>query len=373
MAIRSYNHQNKTFYEVYVSHRSIHSQSIRAQRRKKGIESKGKAERLEKELLIECLEEVKTKEGRGDKWGQVVEKYKMFKETFGNVQQDTLDDYCSMLKIWTAAFWEKPISELTKSDVRQAIEEAKRAGKSNSFLTKLLHTTGRIYKWAREEGLCPNGLPSIISGITISKIEERAPQILTWEQIQYLLEQAKIRENDWYPIWAMAVLTGMRNGELYALKWNCVDLDSGSILIDSSYNRRKQTFKSTKSGLFRRVPINDALKSLLIELKNKSTDEFVLPRMNKWNIGHQAKFLGLFCEEIGLPKIKFHTLRACFATHLLSKGVSLTKVMKCAGWSELKTVQKYNRLAGVSEKGATDCLNTLAPSVTGANILQIGG
>jgi integrase len=373
MAIKTYQQENKTFYEVYVSHRSSYSPSIRAQRRKKGVESKGKAERLEKELLIECLEEVKEKEGRGDKWGQIVEKYKAFKETFGNVQQDTLDDYYSMLKMWTSQFWDKPISEVTKSDVRNSIENAKNAGKSNSFLTKILHTTGRVYKWAREEGLCPNGLPSIISGIMISKIEERAPQILTWEQIQYLLEQAKIRENDWYPIWAMAVLTGMRNGELYALKWDCVDLDNDSILIDSSYNRRKQTFKSTKSGLFRRVPVNDALKSLLIELKSKTTDEFVLPRMNKWSIGHQAKFLGLFCEEIGLPKTKFHTLRACFATHLLSKGVSLTKVMKCAGWSELKTVQKYNRLAGVSEKGATDCLNTLAPSVTGENVLKIGG
>lgn len=72
----------------------------------------------------------------------------------------------------------------------------------------------------------------------------------------------------------------MRNGELYALKWDCVELDNDSILIDSSYNRRKQAFKTTKSGLFRNVPISDALKSLLIELKNKSNDEFVLSRIN---------------------------------------------------------------------------------------------
>ncbi len=372
MAVKSYQNENKTFYEVYVSHRSSNNPGLRAQRRKKGIETKGKAERLEKDLLLECIEEVKVLAGKGDRWCQIVEKYKIYKATFETVQQDTIDDYVAMLKIWTVNFWEKPISEISRVDVRFAIENAKKAGKSNSYLTKILHTTARVYQWAKDEGLCPNNLPSITAGITVSKVEERAPKILSWEQLQYFLQKAYELNNPWYEIWATAIHTGMRSGELFALKWANVDLEKRTILVDESFNKRKNIFKSTKSGQFRSVPINDFLFQIFGVLKNNSKSEFVLPRIPRWNIGHQAKCVQSFCSEIGLPLINFHTFRACFATHLLSQGVSLGQVMKCAGWAELKTVQKYNRLAGVNEKGATDCLNALAPTLNAGNVIKIG-
>jgi len=373
VAIKLYQFENKKLYEVYVSHRSTINPSFRAQRRKKNIETKGKAERLEKELIIQCIEEVKNLEGRGDKWCQVVDKYKVYKETFENVQQDTIDDYVSMLRIWTSNFWDKPIADISRSDVRHAIENAKKAGKSNSYLTKILHTTGRVYQWAKDEGLCPNNLPSISAGISIAKVEERAPKILSWDQLQFFLQKAYALNNPWYEIWATAIHTGMRSGELFALKWASVDLENRTILVDVSFNKRKNIFKSTKSGQFRSVPINDFLFQILGKLRNETKSEFVLPRIPRWEIGHQAKCVQSFCSEIGLPLINFHTFRACFATHLLSQGVSLGQVMKCAGWAELKTVQKYNRLAGVNEKGATDCLNALGPVLKGDNVLKIGG
>lgn len=373
MAIKQYKIETKTFYEIYVSHRSTNNPSIRAQRRKKGIETKGKAERLEKELLVECLDEVKEKEGRGDKWSQIVEKYKDYQLAFCKVQEDTIEDYVAMMRIWACNFWNKQISEITRADVRASIEGAKKAGKSNSHLRKLLHTIGRVHKWAKDEGLCSPHLGSISSGIVISKVEERAPKILSWEQLQYFISKAYELDNPWKDIWATAIHTGMRSGELFALKWGNVDLDKKTILVDESFNRRKNKFKSTKSGQFRTVPINETLFGIMVRLKNDSSSEFVLPRLPLWVIGHQAKCIQSFCSEIGLPLITFHTLRACFATHALSRGVPLGQVMKCAGWAELKTVQKYNRLAGVNEKGATDCLNGLSPVQGDVNLLKIGG
>lgn len=373
MAIKPYQDGTRTLYEVYVSVKSKYDRSLRAQRKKKGIESKGKAERLEKDFYAQCFEEIKTKESLGDRWGQIVEKYKKYQETFGSIQKDTIHDYFMMLKMWTENFWEKPISEVTRGDVRKSIEIAKDKGKSNSFQTKILHTTGRVYQWAKDEGLCPNHLAKITSGISISKIEDRAPKILSWEQLQFFLQKAHEQNHPWYEIWAAAVYTGMRNGELFALKWPSVDLEKRLILVDSSYNKRQNIFKSTKSGRFRSVPINDSLFEILVKLKNSSQSEFVFPRIPRWEIGHQAKVIQEFCSEIGLPQVTFHTLRACFATHLLSKGASLGQVMKCAGWAELKTVQRYNRLAGVNERGATDILNGLAPDVSEQNVVKMFG
>jgi integrase len=87
--------------------------------------------------------------------------------------------------------------------------------------------------------------------------------------------------------------------------------------------------------------------------------EYVLPRLTEWRQGRQARVLKQFCSSIGLLSIKFHTLRACFATQLISDGIEPIKVMKVSGWQDLKTMARYVRLAGIEELGITDNLRIL--------------
>jgi integrase len=159
----------------------------------------------------------------------------------------------------------------------------------------------------------------------------------------------------------VALLTGMRNGELFALKWSDVDLDKGLITVQRSYNKRTKEFKSTKAGYWRTVPISGELKQLLIDMRTCSSvgEGLVLNRMRSWDQGQQAKVLKEFCRMISITPIKFHTLRACTATHLISEGVEPVKVMKVCGWQDLKTMARYLRLSGVEEKGVTDGLRLL--------------
>ena len=85
-------------------------------------------------------------------------------------------------------------------------------------------------------------------------------------------------------------------------------------------------------------------------------DEHLFPQRWEWDKGEQAKFLRGFCQANKIPSIKFHTLRACFATQLISTGVPATVVMKICGWKDMKTMQRYIRLAGIDEAGATEVL-----------------
>ena len=73
----------------------------------------------------------------------------------------------------------------------------------------------------------------------------------------------------------------------------------------------------------------------------------------------QAQILRQFCEGCGITSVKFHTLRACFGTQLIKDGVAPAVVMKMAGWKDLKTMQRYIRLAGIEVKGATNGLKLL--------------
>ena len=93
-----------------------------------------------------------------------------------------------------------------------------------------------------------------------------------------------------------------------------------------------------------------------LKLKNSESNPFVLPRISKWDKGEQARELRMFLAGLELPSIRFHDLRATWATLLLSKGVTPIKVMIMGGWKDLKTMQIYVCKAGVEVKGATDCL-----------------
>jgi len=166
--------------------------------------------------------------------------------------------------------------------------------------------------------------------------------------------------HQWYPIWAMALMTGMRSGELYALEWSDVDFESKRITVSKSWNGRLKKIKSTKGNYWREVPINEELGELLKSVNNLNTNSnFVLPRNRDWDRGESAKVLRAFCFGIGVPSVKFHALRACFATQMLKQGIAPAVVMKIGGWKELKTMQIYLRLAGIEIDDATRDLSFL--------------
>lgn len=100
-------------------------------------------------------------------------------------------------------------------------------------------------------------------------------------------------------------------------------------------------------------------------------NQFVLPRFQDWKDGRQAQVLRNFCDGMELPSIKFHTLRACFATQLIKDAVAPAVVMKICGWKDLKTMQRYIRLAGVEVDGATESLKILPMEDTMDNVVKL--
>ena len=127
----------------------------------------------------------------------------------------------------------------------------------------------------------------------------------------------------------------------------------------------------TKTRSHRKVPICDQLLVFLKELKLKSTEDFVLPRLREWEKGMQARVLRDFCEGIGITTIKFHDLRATFITGLLARGESIARVMSIVGHTELKTTNGYYRKAGVDLHGGTDKLGFEIPAESQGKVLQL--
>jgi len=348
-------------FSVYVNLRSRPMPHLRFQKRINGIRTMTEAQRVEKNLLKELTMKVAHGEGHGFTWRMVVDKWATFVESPYYMDRkynpSTVKDYISMMHTWTKNWLDIPASEISRGDGREVLDQVLKSGRTKAFQKRLKNTINMIFNWGIETKIIRGVNNSPVFGVKITLREDKKPEILKLDEIRLLLREARERQHPWYSVWAVALLTGMRNGELFALKWTDVDSEKGQITVQRSYNKRTKEFKSTKAGYWRTVPISGELAFLLQSLK--SDDEFVLPRIEAWTQGQQAKLLKSFCREISIPEIKFHTLRACFATQLISDGVEPIKVMKVCGWQDLKTMARYLRLSGVEEKGVTDGLRLL--------------
>ncbi|MGI4994079.1 tyrosine-type recombinase/integrase [Halobacteriovorax sp. GFR7] len=363
MSIKEITVNNKKAYLIRVQIRSKVFSHLRVQ---KQITVKGKnvslnkAKQKERELQIICYEALKKKEGNDISFKDALNKWYEYKYREGTATTETINDYYSALIKWSFTIHNVPCNEINTSDIKAILRYQKNEGISRSFRRKYKSMVNNVFKWAIEEGYLHHTNKSPAIGIKLERVEEKKPEILTLKQTRELLNAAKTLEHPWYPVWAFAVLTGARNGELYALEKSDIDLENNRIIISKSFNNRRGETKSTKAGYYRSIPINCELKKLILELYNQFPESnYVLPRLPGWRKGRQAIILRRFLVGIGLPSVKFHTLRACFATLLLQQNIAPAIIMKVCGWQDLKTMERYVRLAGVDEQGVTDNLKLL--------------
>lgn len=203
------------------------------------------------------------------------------------------------------------------------------------------------------------------------KVPETEMKVLSNSEVEILLREAKATNHRFYPIWIVALFSGLRSGELYSLRWSDIDFESKLIHVSRSWNS-KNGFKCTKNQKTRIVPMGDELLGFLKQLKlERGKEEYVLPHLQEWERGSAALVLREFCRSIGITDVRFHDLRATFITNLLSMGESLVRVMAIVGHADMETTNEYVRRAGIGLKGGTDKLGYKVPVTSDAKVLKL--
>lgn len=151
----------------------------------------------------------------------------------------------------------------------------------------------------------------------------------------------------------IAFRTGMRPGEIYALKWSDINYEQQFISVQRALSRAnsKSILKTTKTAAgVRRIDIDSKLVSHLKEMREKTEGEFVFPAKQEgrcechipWNI---SKILKDMCRRAGIQPRNFYSLRHTHATVLLANGVHPKIVQERLGHSDIKvTMEIYSHV-----------------------------
>ncbi|WP_157868231.1 tyrosine-type recombinase/integrase [Halobacteriovorax marinus] len=193
------------------------------------------------------------------------------------------------------------------------------------------------------------------SKITFPKKTDRKLQAMTVGEITKLLTYMKEVDHSWFSIFYVTYQFGLRHGEALGIKFSDIDWERNHLFIQRAWKKKEKIWGPPKNGTSRFVPMNSQVREYLLKLyKGKHEDEFILPRIKKWEGGKGAEVLKEIQRHIGIKLTNYHSLRASFITHLLRKGQDIISVQEMVGHKELKTTMGYIRLDGSDLQGCTD-------------------
>nr|BFD67247.1 hypothetical protein HAGR004_22690 [Bdellovibrio sp. HAGR004] len=189
----------------------------------------------------------------------------------------TVINYTAQMGKWIDPHWNNlDLHKITKQKVYDTIFTDVDSKVSPWTRKTILKMVRRIFEMAVEDGIIDR---NPCAGIRVN-VPEVDQKVLTKTEVEIFLQEAKQTNHRFYPVWAMALMTGMRSGELFALKWTDIDFEGRTISVSRQWTN-KNGFGPTKTQRSRVVPISNALLKFLKELKIKSGNhsEFVLPQM----------------------------------------------------------------------------------------------
>ena len=158
----------------------------------------------------------------------------------------------------------------------------------------------------------------------------------------------------------LAARTGMRIGELVALRWRNVHFRHSVIHVCEAITRGVMGL--SKSGKAREVPMSKAVIAAL-EAQRHDRGEYVFCTLEGGYVSQDRceKPLTEACERAELRRITWHILRHTFASHLAMRGVPLRAIQELLGHASIEQTMRYAHLAPSAKKHAIDLLDEPPP------------
>jgi len=228
-------------------------------------------------------------------------------------------------------FGRMKLDEISNLDIEkykaQKIAESLSSKTINNHLTVLRKSFRCALEWDAVKS-CP-----------IIKKLKTPPQKYDFLSIEECRELLNSAVGIWRDMIVIALGTGLRFGELIALKWEDVDFKNHELTIRQSY--AKGVLGSTKSNRIRCIPMSDSIHDTFYRIRKKEGLVFARSQGNPLDHRVCLKNLYSISKKAGLRRIGWHTLRHTFASHLAQAGANLGAIQGLLGHSDIRMTMRY--------------------------------
>jgi len=247
-----------------------------------------------------------------------------------------------------------PVTAIRRSDVEAFATRLARSGAKNGTIALQVGVLRQILGALVKDGVIERHPAAILGRIGPKPAKARPP---TRSQLDALMDAASARAR---PVIEIAVSTGLRRGEIFALRWNEVDFSQRQIRVATS---------KTDAGE-RIVPMFGSARKTLLEEKAgtrfQRPQDYVFPTSVGTKMNATSWIVGEFypaMKRTGLEKaFRFHDLRHYAVSRLIQQGANILLVSRVAGHSRPSiTLDFYSHLFDEELVEAADRFDPFIP------------
>jgi len=305
------------------------------------------------------------------KFSEVVQRWQRNNEI--RIRKSTRNKYNTNLKVHLIPwFGERNISEIKPTDIEDyyyyKIFESHKTLSPNTIRDqhKMLKV---IFKEAMKMKILESNPLDIVTPPRPNK-----PRVNYWdeEESKSFLDLAKTERL--YPVFLIALTTGMRKAEILGLRWRDIDIKSKTISVRQTLNRAGEVEEAKSSSSYRSINVSNKVIDELLSWKQRQdrerehyNEEYREPNLvitslkgTPYSDSNVNRVWFRLLEKSGLPKIRFHDLRHTHATLLLKEGIHPKIVSERLGHSKISvTLDIYSHIIKGIQEVAAEAIDNL--------------
>lgn len=263
---------------------------------------------------------------------------KYFPSALTSIKPKTAKDYRDQATMWIfPVVGDLPFSQITLHHIQEIKNNLVKAGRAPRTIQAVFRTFTAIWYGAMDAELTEKRPPTKNKAFKLPKLDNKRERFLTFDEAGALLAAVQKRSQQAHHVSLLSLHTGMRWGEVQALKWQAVRVDQNIIHI------------LDPKGASRTNQMNKTVKKMFESMDRGSPGGSVFSGRNGGPLSGVPSSFKRAVTDVKLNEgitdkkllISFHSLRHTHASWLRKSGAGLATIQEILGHSTIHMTQRY--------------------------------